>query len=66
MITKPPRRRSVSGFDVPVFRLKGVRPKDADPRSDIPHPRRAKVRVGSLANILRCGSHVRFTPESGD
>ena len=26
---------------------------------------REKVRFGSLADILRCGSNVRFTPESG-
>ena len=25
----------------------------------------ADVRFGSLADILRCDSHVRFTPESG-
>ena len=25
----------------------------------------ADVRFGSLADILRCGSHVRLTPESG-
>ena len=27
--------------------------------------RPANVRFGSLADILRCGRHVRFTPESG-
>ena len=26
---------------------------------------RSNVRFGSLADILRCGSDVRFTPESG-
>jgi hypothetical protein len=29
------------------------------------HRREPNVRFGSLADILRRGSHVRFTPESG-
>ena len=28
-------------------------------------PLRLNVRFGSLAGILRCGGHVRFTPKSG-
>ena len=29
------------------------------------HLEHAMIRFGSLADILRCGSDVRFTPESG-
>jgi hypothetical protein len=47
----------------PLHRLSPFNPVSA--KIQTPFGARGSVRFGSLADILRCESHVRFTPESG-